>query len=99
MSIKTYFEPIFAAKSMFLHTMSGEKMFWIGRLNAILAIVGFVGLGVMWYGGAIQAAIGWVIVMFLVRIALGVMNTLWTAISGTPLFYDVKVIDKDETDG
>lgn len=70
-------------------------MFWVGRVNAVLAVVAFVGLVVVWAVQGPAAAFGWLIFMGILRLALRIANTLWTAATGNPLFYDVKVLDRD----
>lgn len=69
-------------------------MFWIGRLNAVLAIVAFAGLIIIWGMSGVQAALGWLIVIGLVRVTFRVLNTFWTAVTGNPLFYDTKILDR-----
>lgn len=71
-------------------------MFWVGRVNAVLAVVAFVGLVVVWAIQGAAGAAGWLIIMLVVRLSLRVINTLWTAATGNPLFYDVKVLDRDD---
>ncbi len=69
-------------------------MFWAGRVNAVLAIVAFVGLIVVWSVQGPGAAFGWLILMGLVRIGIRILDTVWTAITGNPLIYQVKVLDR-----
>lgn len=69
-------------------------MFWAGRVNAVLAILTFVGLVVVWSVQGPGAAAGWLIVMVLVRIGIRILDTVWTAITGNPLIYQVKVLDR-----
>lgn len=71
-------------------------MFWLGRLNAIFAIVAFAGLVIIWMTSGVQAALGWIIVVGIVRVALRVMDIVWTAATGNPLFYDTKILDRDD---
>lgn len=69
-------------------------MFWLGRLNAILAIVAFVGLVIVWAVQGPAGAAGWLIIMLLVRVALRILDVLWTAATGNPLFYHTKILDR-----
>lgn len=69
-------------------------MFWVGRVNAVLAVVAFVGLVVVWAVQGAAGAAGWLVFMLVLRIALRVANTLWTAATGVPLFYDTKILDR-----
>lgn len=70
-------------------------MFWLGRLNAILAIVAAIGVVLCWAVQGPAGAAGWLLVMFLIRIALRIVDVIWTALTGDPLFYQVKVLDRD----
>jgi hypothetical protein len=63
-------------------------------LNAVLAIVAAVGVVVAWAIQGPAGAAGWLIIMFVLRVSLRIVNTLWTAATGNPLFYDVKVLDR-----
>lgn len=69
-------------------------MFWLGRLNAILAIVAFLGLFIVWAVQGPAGAAGWLIIMLLVRVALRILDTVWTAATGNPLFYHTKILDR-----
>lgn len=69
-------------------------MFWLGRLNAILAIVAFVGLVVVWVAQGPGAAFGWLIFMGLLRIAIRIVDVVWTAATGNPLFYHTKILER-----
>ncbi|MFN4156470.1 MAG: hypothetical protein ACK4HF_17635 [Paracoccaceae bacterium] len=64
-------------------------------MNAVLAIIACVGLFVAWAVDGPAAAAGWLIVMVVVRLSLRLINTLFTAATGAPLFYDVKILDRD----
>lgn len=71
-------------------------MFWWGRVNAILAIVGFGGGAVLLAFGMIGEFFGlWVGLLFF-RFCLAVGNTLYTALTGRPLFYDTRIDRRDE---
>lgn len=70
-------------------------MFWLGRLNAILAIVAAVGVVVVWAVQGPAAAAGWLVFMFVLRIALRIVDVVWTAATGNPFFYHVKVLDRE----
>lgn len=69
-------------------------MFWLGRLNAILAIVVFLGLVIVWAVQGPGAAFGWLIFMGLLRIAIRIVDVVWTAATGNPLFYHTKILDR-----
>ncbi|MFC3088492.1 hypothetical protein [Tabrizicola soli] len=69
-------------------------MFWLGRLNAILAIVAFVGLVIVWSIQGPAGAAGWLIIMLLVRVAIRILDVVWTAATGNPLFYHTKLLDR-----
>ena len=72
-------------------------MFWLGRLNAILAILGSVGLtGSFFFGWEI--AVLWVVFMILVRVFLWLTNLLMTAFTGTPLYYNYKQLKDGSAD-
>lgn len=68
-------------------------MFWWGRVNAVFAIIAF--------GGSIIAALNgaWAFIVLIwlgiivLRVVLVVVNTIWTAIAGWPLFYDTQFRD------
>lgn len=70
-------------------------MFWLGRLNAILAIVAFVGLVIVWSVQGPAGAMGWLIIMLVVRIGIRILDVVWTAATGNPLFYHLKVLDRE----
>lgn len=74
-------------------------MFWVGRLNAVLAIVAFAGLVLMWATSGVQAALGWLLVMGVIRIGIRILDIVWTAITGNPLFYDTKILDNRRGEG
>ncbi len=69
-------------------------MFWKGRINAIIFISMAIGIIMFTMKGEYAAAAGFVFFMFGVKIALGLLNILWTAATGNPLFYDVKVLSQ-----
>ena len=69
-------------------------MFWLGRLNAILSIVTFVGLCIVWAIQGPAGAMGWLIIMLLVRVGIRILDVVWTALTGNPLIYQVKVLDR-----
>lgn len=69
-------------------------MFWAGRVNAVLAIVAFIGLVVCWAVQGPAGAAGWLIIMFLVRIGIRILDTVWTALTGDPLIYNTKILDR-----
>lgn len=69
-------------------------MFWAGRVNAVLAIVAFIGLIVCWAVQGPAGAAGWLIIMLFVRIGIRILDTVWTAATGNPLIYQVKVLDR-----
>lgn len=68
-------------------------MFWVGRLNAFIAILSFVGVVVVWSYAGVSDALVWLFAMAVLRVALRIVNTVWTAVVGNPLFYDIKVLD------
>lgn len=70
-------------------------MFWAGRVNAVLAIVAAVGVIVCWAVQGPAGAAGWLIIMFAVRVAIRIVDVIWTAVFGDPLIYQVKVLDRD----
>lgn len=70
-------------------------MFWAGRVNAVLAIVAFIGLVLCWAVQGPAGAAGWLIIMFAIRIGIRILDTVWTAITGDPLIYQVKLLDRD----
>jgi hypothetical protein len=69
-------------------------MFWAGRVNAVLAIVAFIGLIVCWAVQGPAGAAGWLIIMLLVRIGIRILDTVWTALTGDPLIYNTKILDR-----
>lgn len=68
-------------------------MIWFGWLNAVLATITTLGIFIFWSLDGAMSGIGFLIFMIFVRIALKIVNTLFTVITGNPLFYDVKVLD------
>lgn len=73
-------------------------MFWAGRVSAVLAIVAAAGVVVCWAVEGPAGAAGWLIVMLVIRIALRVVDVIWTALTGDPLFYQVKILDRGRRD-
>ena len=72
-------------------------MFWKGRVNAVLVIITIAGFCLFFAAEGFSAAAGFFIFMLLVRLFLGVLNIIWTAITGNPLFYDTKILrNRDE---
>jgi hypothetical protein len=71
-------------------------MFWAGRVNAVLAIVAAVGVIVFWAIQGPSGAAGWLIIMLFVRIGIRILDVIWTALTGDPLIYQVKVLDRDK---
>lgn len=71
-------------------------MFWLGRLNAILAILAAAGVVVAWAAEGPAGAAGWLVVMLVLRFALRVIDTMWIAATGNPLFYQVKILDRSD---
>lgn len=69
-------------------------MFWAGRVNAVLAIVAFVGLVVVWAIQGPAGAAGWLIIMLFIRIGIRILDTVWTAATGNPLIYHTKILDR-----
>jgi hypothetical protein len=69
-------------------------MFWLGRLNAIVAIVAAVGVVIAWAIEGPAGAAGWLLLMFVLRIALRIVDVVWTAATGNPLFYQTKILDR-----
>lgn len=68
-------------------------MFWWGRVNAIIAILAIGSAIVAIFNGAWAfVALIW-IVLILLRVVLIVVNTVWTACTGWPLFYDTQIRD------
>lgn len=70
-------------------------MFWAGRVNAVLAIVACVGLFVFWAIQGPAGAAGWLIIMFAIRIGIRIIDVIWTALTGDPLIYQTKILDRD----
>mgnify|MGYP000594316427 CR=1 FL=1 len=71
-------------------------MFWLGRINAVLAILLFVGIVFFWWLQGPAGAGGWIIIMGVIRFALKVVDVLWTAATGSPLFYQVKILERKD---
>ena len=70
-------------------------MFWAGRVNAVLAIVAALGVVISW---AVQGPAGvseWLIIMFVVRVSRPIVDVIWTALTGDPLIYQTKILDRD----
>ncbi|WEF25844.1 hypothetical protein [Paracoccus sp. S3-43] len=66
-------------------------MFWWGRINALLAIFAFGGSFIAIISQTWELlALVWILVILL-RIALKIVNLLYTAITGRALIYDVQV--------
>lgn len=63
-------------------------------MNAILAILAFVGLVIVWSIQGPAGAMGWLIIMFVLRVAIRILDVLWTAATGNPLFYHTKILDQ-----
>lgn len=67
-------------------------MFWAGQLNAILLIATFGGtflIGILFGAGE---GVAWFFFMFAVRVAIKLVDVVWTAFTGSPLVYQVKVL-------
>lgn len=71
-------------------------MFWWGRYNAIAAIVLFGGSALLLSAGQVSLTVGLWMLMIVLRVALLVCNALYTAFTGKPLFYDVRIDDRDD---
>lgn len=69
-------------------------MFWWGRVNALIFFSTLAIAAWMAFTGDWAAFFGAFIAAFLVRLLLGFINLAVTAVTGTPLFYDTKLIDR-----
>lgn len=69
-------------------------MFWAGRVNAVLAIVAAAGVVICWAVQGAAGAAGWLIIMLLVRIGIRILDVIWTALTGDPLIYQTKILDR-----
>lgn len=67
-------------------------MFWAGRVNAILFLITLVGFVATLAAYGLMSAGGFITVMLIVRVALGLLNLVWAAVTGKPLFYSDKVM-------
>lgn len=67
-------------------------MFWWGRVNGIIAIVAFGGSALAIVSGEFAALFGIWILVIAMRVMLNICNTLYTVITGNPLFYDTKIL-------
>lgn len=70
-------------------------MFWWGRVNAILWFLFWAGLAVCLFAGEFMAAGGWFFMMILLRGFLNLLDRLWILFTGNPLFYEVKILDRE----
>lgn len=70
-------------------------MLWIGWVNAAIGMLTLIGLVIVWNLEGIGGALGFLFFVFFVRVCLRFVNMAWTAFTGRPLFYDVKVLDRD----
>jgi hypothetical protein len=43
--------------------------------------------------------LGWLLVMGVIRVAFRILDIVWTAITGNPLFYDTKIFDNRRGEG
>lgn len=68
-------------------------MFWWGRVNAIFAIVAIGGSLIAIFNGAWAVVVLIWLGIIILRVVLVVVNTVWTAIAGWPLFYDTQIRD------
>lgn len=69
-------------------------MFWWGRINSIVAILAFGGSFLCILSGAFGALLALWFFVIALRVALVVCNVLYTGLTGTPLFYDVRIDDR-----
>lgn len=67
-------------------------MFWAGRVNAILFLITVVGFVATLAAYGLMSAGGFIIVMLIVRVFLWLLNVIWAAVTGKPLFYSDKVM-------
>lgn len=70
-------------------------MFWKGRINAIIFLAIAIGIVLFCARGEYMAAGGFAVFMLFVKMCLGILDKIFTAITGKPLFYDVKVLDDE----
>lgn len=68
-------------------------MFWWGRVNAFFAIIAIGGSIVAGLNGAWAVVVLIWLGIILARVVLVVVNTVWTACTGWPLFYDTQIRD------
>lgn len=73
-------------------------MFWWGRVNSIIAIAGFGGSALLLSAGQVSLTIGLWLMLIVLRVCLVVCNALYTAFTGRPLFYDVRIDHRDDGD-
>lgn len=69
-------------------------MFWAGRVNAVLAIVAAIGVVICWAIQGPAGAAGWLIIMVIIRVAIRILDVIWTAATGNPLIYQTKILDR-----
>ena len=73
-------------------------MIWRGQLKAIMAMIAVVGLVISLAIYNTTGSVGpffWLLVLIpVVALGFGILNTLSTAIRGKPLAYDIKIFDE-----
>ena len=68
-------------------------MFWAGQVNAVLAIVTFGGVFLIGVAFGPGEAVAWFFFMFAVRVCMKIVDLVWTAATGSPLIYQVKILE------
>lgn len=69
-------------------------MFWWGRINAIFAIVAIGGSLIAIFNGAWAVVVLIWLGIIILRVVLVVVNTIYTAITGRALIYDIQIQDR-----
>jgi len=72
-------------------------MIWRGQIKAIMAIIVVVGLAISFSWRSPWPFLVLVVLVPVVLLGMGTLNTLSTAFRGKPLIYDVKVMPTDTT--
>lgn len=67
-------------------------MFWAGRVNAVLGIATFGGMFLIGALFGVGEGVAWFFFMFAVRVSLKLLDVVWTAVTGSPLVYQVKIL-------
>lgn len=69
-------------------------MIWRGQIKAILAIIVVVGLVITFETRSPWPFVVLLVLVPVVSVGFGIVNTLSTAFRGRPLIYDVKIFDQ-----